>query len=100
MTSDKRYFLNTPSIFNDNRFDIWKTIFRIFLESINNKLWKTIFKCPFIPTHQINDEVVDKPNFLWTKEEKTKFKIHFKTKSFITRGVRSAVWVILKLKIT
>ena len=37
----------------------------------------------FIPTHYINGEVVDKIDFLWTKEEKRKLKINFQTKNIL-----------------
>lgn len=33
-------------------------------------------------THYINGEVVDKPNFLWTKEDKRNFKLDFKATNF------------------
>lgn len=37
----------------------------------------------FIPIHGVNDKVVDKPDFLWTKEEKRKLEINVKIMSFI-----------------
>lgn len=46
-------------------------------------MWETIVNDLFISTHQVNDEVVYKPNSLWTKEEKRKFEIDFKTKNFM-----------------
>lgn len=64
MTSDKRYFLKTPPLFNDSKFNIWQARFKIFLQSINHELWETIIDGPFIPTHQKNDELVDKPYFI------------------------------------
>lgn len=42
-----------------------------------------IIQCLFIPTHHINGEVVNKLDFLWTKEEKRKFEIYFKTKKIL-----------------
>lgn len=43
--------------------------------------------CPFIPTYQIDGEVVDNPDSLWTVEEKRKFEIDFKTKFFIVMSL-------------
>lgn len=34
----------------------------------------------FTHTHCVNDEVVGKPDFLWTKEDKRKFEYDFKGK--------------------
>lgn len=81
MTSNKRYFLNTPQPFNN--INLWKARFRIFIQIINCELWETIMNGPFIHAYQVNGEVVNKPYFLWTEEEKRKFEINFKTKSFI-----------------
>lgn len=46
----------------------------MFLQSVNNELWETIVNGTFILTHQVNDEVVDKLDSLWTKEEKRKYE--------------------------
>lgn len=37
----------------------------------------------FFPTHHVNGEVVDKPNFLWIEKDKRKFRIDFKSKNFL-----------------
>ena len=82
MTSNKISFLNTPPLFNYSIFYIWQDRFKMFIQSINHELWETINDM-FIPTYQVNGKVVDKLDSLWTKEEKRKFDIDFKTKSFI-----------------
>lgn len=68
-------FLNTPSPFNGDRFELWKDKFKIFIQSFDLELWETIINGPFIPTHYTNGEVLDIPNFLWNEEEKRKFGI-------------------------
>lgn len=68
MTFDKRTFINTPPLFNDTRFNIWQARFRNFLQIINHELWETIINSLFILTYQVNGKVVDKPDFLWTKD--------------------------------
>lgn len=40
-------------------------------------MWKTIINGLFIHVYHVNDEVVDKSDFLWTEEEKGKFEIDF-----------------------
>lgn len=46
------------------RFEIWKAIFRIVIQSTNFESWETIINDSFIPTYQIDGEVVDKPDSL------------------------------------
>lgn len=84
MTSNKRSFLKTPPLFNDSKFNIWQARFRIFIKIINHELWEIIIDGKFIPTRQVNMEVIDTPDSLWTEEEKRKFEINFKTTNFIT----------------
>lgn len=79
----KMTFLNTHAPFNGNMFELWKVRFKIYIQSFDLELWETIINSLFIPTHHINNEVVDKSDFLLTKEEKRKFKIDFKTKNFL-----------------
>lgn len=55
----------------------------MFSQSIHHELWETIINGLFIPIPQVNDEVVDKCNSLWTKKERRKFEIDFKMKNFI-----------------
>lgn len=82
-SSDKRYFINTLPHFSDSRFNIWKAMFVMFLQRINHEMWEIIVHEPFILTHQVNDEVLDKPNFLWSEELKRRHEIDFKNNSFI-----------------
>lgn len=77
---NKRNLLNTPSPFNGDTFELWKSRFKIFIKSISFELWETILNILFIPTHHMNGKVVDKQDFLWTIEEKRKFEIDFKNK--------------------
>lgn len=81
------FFLNTPQLLNKNRFDIWQDRFRFFIQSINHELWETMINGLFIPNHQVNGKLVDKPNSFWTKEENRKSVIDFKTKRFITMSL-------------
>lgn len=80
---NKRSFLNTYPSFNGDRFELWKLRFKIFIQNFDFESWKTIINGLFIPTHHINREVVDKPNFIWTIMEKRKSKNDFKTNNFL-----------------
>ena len=46
-------------------------------------MWESIIKGPLIPKHQIEGEIVDKFDSLWTVEEKRKYEIDFKAKNFL-----------------
>lgn len=70
---NKGTFLTTLPPFNGNMFELWKYIFKLFIQSLDFKLWETIINKLFIPTHQVNEKVV----------EKKKFEIDFRTKNFL-----------------
>lgn len=80
---NKISFQNTPPPFNGDRFELWKVRFKIFIHSFDFELWELITNGPFISTHHINEELIDKPDFLWTIEKKIKFEIDFKTNNSI-----------------
>lgn len=77
--------LKTPPPFNSSRFELWQDRFRIFIQSVNHELCETITNGTFFPTYQVNGEVLNKHDSLLTKEEKIKFQLDFKTKSFVIR---------------
>lgn len=70
MTFDKKSLLNTLPFFNDNKFNTWKDILIIFLQSLNHDLWKTIVNCPIYPTHQANNEAVENPTPFGQKKKR------------------------------
>lgn len=41
----------------------------------------------FIPTHNINSELIDKLDFLWTVEYKRKIEIDFKAKNLVVMSL-------------
>lgn len=71
MTSDTSSFnngllINSPPSFDGEIFDIWKERINIFVDVIDNDLWNFILDDPFVHIHFVNNEVVDKSNYLWT----------------------------------
>lgn len=69
---NKSLFLNKPFPFDGEGYIIWKTRMRIFLEAIKFDLWGYIVNDHFIPTHLINNKVVNKPKYFWTTDKKKK----------------------------
>lgn len=52
-------------------------------------MWDIIINCTFIPTYYINNKVVNKPYFLWTKENDIQIQLDFKTKYLMTSALRT-----------
>lgn len=50
----------------------------------------------FIPTYQVDEKVVDKLDFLWTKEEKRRYEIDFKKIIFIIAKPPRKCGILLK----
>lgn len=61
---NKRNFLNIHPLFNNDRFELWKTGFKILIKSFDFELWEKITNGSFILNHHLNDKVVNKPDFL------------------------------------
>jgi len=43
---------------------------KYFIEGVDCDIWDAIENGPFIPTHLVNNVVVNKPRSLWTRDEK------------------------------
>lgn len=41
-----------------------------FIKEMNHGIWKIVNKYPFIPIHEIDGDVVNKPEKDWTKDDK------------------------------
>lgn len=68
MTSND--FLKKISSFNREGYALWKEKMRIFINKIDFHILKDVKNGPFIPTHQVNDVVVNKEEDDLTKEER------------------------------
>jgi len=53
----------------------------IFIEGVDFDIWDVVVNAPFIPTHLVNNVVVNKRRSLWTKDEKDQYNL--KDKSII-----------------
>lgn len=45
---------------------------------IDSDLWNFVLDYRFVHIHFVNNEVVDKSNYLWTREEKKECNLSFK----------------------
>lgn len=63
--------MNTPPSFDDERFTISKRRI-IFFDYVDFGLWNFVLESTFVPTHFVNNKVVDKPNYMQNVEEKRK----------------------------
>lgn len=58
-----RTFLNTPPPFNGESFELWKAIIKVFTQNFDLE-WDAIINSSLIPSHYVNDKIVNKPYFL------------------------------------
>lgn len=79
----KGLFLNTSSLSDGERLDLWKTRTKIFLEANDFDLSNFIIKGSFIHTYYTNNKVVNTPDNLWTEYVKRKVKLGFKVKHLL-----------------
>lgn len=80
--------MNIPPSFYGERFDIWKERIKIFFYSIDFDLWNFILNGPFVLIYFINNELVDKPNYL-KPQKKGKVQLHFQAKFLMTNPLRT-----------
>lgn len=62
--------LNNPPFFNGEEYSLWKEKMKIFIEETNRGIWKVVKEGPFVPTHNVDGVVVEKPEKDWNKYEK------------------------------
>lgn len=59
----------------------------IFFYSIDCDLWNFILECSSVLIHFINNEAVDKPNYIWTVKEKRKVHLGFQDEYLMTNAL-------------
>lgn len=69
---------NMNSSFDDERFDLWKSRMKIFLDVVDFDLWDCVTNGSFIPTYIVNCDVVDNPSNTWTEEKNIKYNLVLK----------------------
>jgi len=79
--------LNRPSLFEEEHFLYWQKRMKIFIQSIDLGAWNGIVKGLFIPTKEVNGELVPKEWDEMKDDKKRKVKNDQKPKSILTFGL-------------
>jgi len=74
--------LNRPPLFEGEHFCFWQKRMEIFVQSIDLGAWNAIIKGPFIPTKEMNGELIPKEWDHMRDDEKKKCKMIKKPKTF------------------
>lgn len=59
----------------------------MFLDEVDYDVWNHVQNDSFVPTHFINNEVLNKTRNLWTSKEKEKVKKSFKAKHLMKNAL-------------
>jgi len=81
--------LNRPTLFEGEHFSFWQKRMEMFIHSIDPDAWNSIFKGPFIPTKDLNGELVPKEWDEMKDDEKRKVQDDKKAKDILTFGLSS-----------
>lgn len=60
---NKSNFVNKSPLFNGEQFIIWEVRMKMCL-NVDFNSWDYVLDGPFIPTHYVNNEIVNKPRHL------------------------------------
>ena len=82
--------LNRPPLFEGEHFSFWQKRMEIFIQSIDPGAWNAIIKGPFIPTKEVNGELIPKEWDEMRDDEKRKVQDDQKAKNILTYGLSSA----------
>lgn len=86
--------MNTHPSFDGEMYIIWKESIKMIFHSVDSELWNYVLKGHYvlthwIPTHFVDNEVVNKSINLWTTEENIKMKQGFQTKYLMISVLRT-----------
>lgn len=70
-------------------FELWKSRFKSFIEAIVFEIWDALINDLFIPIFFFNVDVVNKPPFHWSEEDKRKVQFGFKVKHCLINALKS-----------
>jgi len=79
--------LNQPSLFEGEHFSCWQKRMEIFIQSIDPSAWNAIVKGPFIPTKEVNGELVPKEWDEMKDDEEKKMQDDKKAKNILTSSL-------------
>jgi len=78
-----RASINRPPMFGGVNYVFWKIRMKIFMESIDMKIWDAVVNGPFIPMHVVKEENVKKTWSEWSESEKKKAQYDSLAKNII-----------------
>jgi len=76
--------INRPPLFCGLNYQFWKVKMKIFVESLDKRIWDTIENCPFIHKSEKDGSSIEKPWSQWTDAENKKAKFDCIAKNIIT----------------
>jgi len=85
--------LNRPPLFEGEHFSFWQKRIEIFIQSIDPSAWNAIIKGPFIPTKELNGELIPKEWDEMRDNEKRKVQDDQKAKNIFISGLSSDEFV-------
>jgi len=81
--------INKPPLFYGLNYQFWKVRMKIFVESLDKRIWDAIENGPFIPTIEKDNVSVEKSWSQWTESESKKAKFYWIAKNIITSALNS-----------
>ena len=81
------YSLNRPPLFSGEGYAYWKVRMKIFIQAIDNDIWKAIEKGPHIPSSLVEGVVTPTPEDKWKDDDRKKVQYDYKAKNIITSAL-------------
>jgi len=81
--------INRSPLFCGLNYQLWKVRIKIFVESINRRIWDAIVNDPFVPKIEKDDVFIEKPWSQWTESETKKAPYDCIAKNIISFALNS-----------
>ncbi|KAK7289872.1 hypothetical protein RIF29_03868 [Crotalaria pallida] len=76
-----------PPLFSGEGYAYWKVRVKIFIQAIDNEIWKAIEKGPHISSTIVEGAAQLTPEDKWTDDDKKKIQLDYKAKNIITSAL-------------
>jgi len=81
--------INRPPLFCGLNYRFWKIRMKIFIKSLDKRIWDAIENGPFIPKFEKEGVFIEKPWSQWTDAENKKAKFDWIAQNIITSALNS-----------
>jgi len=81
--------INRSPLFCGFNYQFWKVRMKIFVESLDKRIWDAIENDPIIPKSEKDGSSIEKPWSQWTNAENKKAKFDCIAKNIITSALNS-----------